>query len=195
MIIYRDGSGALVALDMETAKKWRRPYDPNKEALLGVACSPDGSHIAYLRQDFSQVNREITIGGEGPAVAPISVGSLVQGVAWAPDSKRLAYIEFDPKVGYSISAIDIASGQTTQIVHGPGYAAAPRWSPDGTRIAYQAQTESHDEVFVYDVAAGEPRPKRLGNDNNTRHTIPIGPWTGAACWFPLSTMSEGSSCT
>ena len=62
----------------------------------------------------------------------------------SPDGKRIAYV----RTGYdimtdrarrSVWVVDAATGLQTPLI--PGAASSPRWSPDGTRIAYVAAEE------------------------------------------------------
>jgi len=54
---------------------------------------------------------------------------------------------------YPIVWLD-SDGKTTPLVAQPGIYDAPRFSPDGKRLAYLANTGKNDDVFVYDLAGG-----------------------------------------
>ena len=57
---------------------------------------------------------------------------------------------------HTISVVDVASGQVTQIAEGSDFAGAVAWSPDGTRLAYYLQlvTGAPSQVYVLDMATG-----------------------------------------
>lgn len=73
----------------------------------------------------------------------------------APDGKSIAYVRgandiMTDRTHASIWLIDVASGEQTPLVTGPGNHSQPRWSPDGTRIAYLSRTAGQDgtQLFV-----------------------------------------------
>jgi Tol biopolymer transport system component len=152
-VLYRDGVGDLVALDLQTGNGFRRSIDVTNEALITAGCSGGGSRIAYLRQDFDDVNRElITAGSGGERVYSLPPGT--QGIAWSPDSSEIAYSVFTPQVGYSFSILDVASGEVREQVTGPGVAGPPRWSPDGKHLAFHAPVENLSQIWLYEINSG-----------------------------------------
>lgn len=73
----------------------------------------------------------------------------------APDGKSIAYVRgandiMTDRTHASIWLIDVASGEQTPLVTGLGNHSQPRWSPDGTRIAYLSRTAGQDgtQLFV-----------------------------------------------
>src|ERR1022692_3659449 len=61
-----------------------------------------------------------------------------------PDGAQVAYVRraydiMTHKAARSLWLIDVSSGAQSPIVEGPG-AGTPRWSPDGGRLAYVAQS-------------------------------------------------------
>ncbi|UOR16188.1 alpha/beta hydrolase family protein [Qipengyuania aquimaris] len=101
----------------------------------------------------------------------------------SPDGKQIAYVRrandimTDAAVS-SIWMVDTASGAQTPLVTGAGAHFAPRWSPDGSRLAY-VSTESGGgpELHVRWMASGE-------SANIT--ALPESP--GSLSWSPDGTM-------
>jgi dipeptidyl aminopeptidase/acylaminoacyl peptidase len=65
----------------------------------------------------------------------------------SPDGKAIAYVRqsgdiMSDRHRRSIWLIDLASGQQSPLASGPGGYGSPRWSPDGTRIAYIASVDA-----------------------------------------------------
>ena len=152
-VLYRDGAGDLVALELQTSDSFRRPIDVANEAFLAAACTSDGSRIAYLRQDFSKINREVFVAGTG-GTREFALPPGAQGIAWSPDGSRIALTAFNPQAGYTISILDVATGQQSEQASGAGVAGSPRWSPDGTRIAFHAPSGLLSQIWLYEIGSG-----------------------------------------
>lgn len=159
-IIYRDGLGNIVALDTSTGDAYTYSVDPTAEVIISAECTADGSHIAFLRQDFSNTDRELLIvdaAGEQRFALPPGT----QSIAWSPDASRIAYLVYAPTIGYTLATIDIATGEETEQIKGIGVAGGLGWSPDGTRLAYQAPFGTTSEIWLYTVDSFVERPDRL----------------------------------
>lgn len=78
------------------------------------------------------------------------------GVSLSPDGETLAFM-WNKTGRWQIYTLPIHGGEARQVTHASEAVAAPRWSPDGKRIAY-LQDYSGDEnfdLFVLDPATGE----------------------------------------
>ena len=158
MVLYRDGTGDLVARNLETGAVFRQAVDFENEVISQAMCSPDGSRIATLKLEFSNPNRTLDIRGGKPL--EIEVPSSVQDLAWSPDGTRIVTAAWDG-IGqvHELAVLDVATGESAPLETGPGYLSAVNWSPDGDRIAYYVQNISTGEsdIFVYDLASNEAR--------------------------------------
>src|SRR5450631_696293 len=71
-----------------------------------------------------------------------------------PDGRVIAYARkrYDiatDRARFAIWLVDVDSGTQTPVVTGPASYSSPRWSPDGTRLAYQAVDEQgHAQLMV-----------------------------------------------
>lgn len=88
-------------------------------------------HLHHLDLD-TRVTRALTTGG-------FVVGSF----AWSPDGRRIAFdhrLNSDPASGHTadISMVEVASGRRDLLVSQVGPDSNPRWSPDGSAIAFQS---------------------------------------------------------
>jgi Tol biopolymer transport system component len=77
--------------------------------------------------------------------------------AVSPDGSRLAYVGTGDEQGDDqIFIAGIDGTRVRQVTHAPNGAWSPAWSPDGTRIAYEALDSGHLlGLYVLDVASGE----------------------------------------
>ncbi|MEO5812902.1 MAG: S9 family peptidase [Rhodanobacter sp.] len=72
----------------------------------------------------------------------------------APDGKTVVYVRgandiMVDRTRTSIWSIDVASGEQTPLVAGPGSHTQPRWSPDGGRIAYLSKVDGQGGLQLF----------------------------------------------
>jgi len=93
-------------------------------------------------------------------------GSDLFNLEWAsdpeisPDGRTIAYVResndvMTDKARPSIWLIDVATGQQRPLVDGTGSYFSPRWSPDGTRLAYVAAEGGTPQLYVRWMGSGE----------------------------------------
>jgi TolB protein len=71
-------------------------------------------------------------------------------LAWAPDSKELAY-----SMAGSLWRQKLDTKEAVQITDGPGYDYQPDWSPDGKSIVYVSYQKDAMELWLLDLASGK----------------------------------------
>ena len=103
-----------------------------------------------------------------PATGPARyfTGSDLFNLEWAsdpeisPDGRTIAYVResndiMTDKARPSIWLIDVATGGQRPLIDGPGAYFSPRWSPDGTRLAYVAAVDGSPQLYVRWIGTGE----------------------------------------
>ena len=103
-----------------------------------------------------------------PATGPSRyfTGSDLFNLEWAsdpeisPDGRTIAYVResndvMTDKARRTIWLIDVATGQQRPLVAGAGSYFSPRWSPDGTRLAYVASEGASPQLYVRWMGSGE----------------------------------------
>ena len=78
----------------------------------------------------------------------------------SPDGRTIAYVRksndiMTDKARSTIWLVDTATGQQHPLVAGPGSYFSPRWSRDGTRLAYVAADNGAPQLYVRWMASGE----------------------------------------
>src|SRR5262249_694537 len=90
--------------------------------------SETGNSAIYLQAVGGKAARRISATTPGIARAE-------NGIAWSPDSQRLAFLSDAAKPGQSQLYVASLNGPTRKITNVKGFLDAPRWSPDGKTIA------------------------------------------------------------
>ncbi len=100
-----------------------------------------------------------------PQLSPIVPDDLfklkyVMSAAFSPSGKQIAYVvsHVDEKGEKELSTIwlmNVATGESRQLTSGTAVDAAPKWSPDGTRIAFMSSRNEKPQIFVIPVDGGE----------------------------------------
>jgi hypothetical protein len=122
--------------------------------------SPNGRWIAYQPEptggSFFGVDLIRPDGSK-----PMPIDQSAYDPAWAPDSRRLAYV-----TGGGIFVRDVVTGRTRTLVPDltasvfPKF-ASPKWSPDGRTIAYRYGNPLLHDLRVVDVKTGHVRTFRI----------------------------------
>lgn len=124
----------------------------------GPVWSPDGRSIAFTKSQsgYAQVGIVRVRDGE---VTPITYErNEHSGVSWSPDGDWLAYIRNDD-VGMSQDVVVARADGFRQLrflTRGKGMRSSPRFSPDGSRIAYLESTSTRtQDIWIVSLEGGE----------------------------------------
>jgi Tol biopolymer transport system component len=104
---------------------------------FALSVSPDGQKIAFVR-GREEKERLWVLGAEGGGARQVSerrAAGFFDQVAWAPDSRRIAFVSRMPlgeeKSRLDLCVADLETGKTTQVAEDVPKAA---WLPDGERL-------------------------------------------------------------
>ena len=108
-----------------------------------VAISPDGSHVAWIQSTTATTAKQTCVRGTSPDAATVMVKLAGSGErndsdpAFSPDSKVLVFFsnagQGEQKQLWAVNVDHLDPKQLTNL---SGYAARPRFSPDGKQIAF-----------------------------------------------------------
>jgi dipeptidyl aminopeptidase/acylaminoacyl peptidase len=84
---------------------------------------------------------------------------IASGPQISPDGRTIAYVRrsndiMTDRSRPSIWLIDVGSGQQRPLLSGTGSYSSPRWSPDGSRLAYIASDGGSPQLFIRWMASG-----------------------------------------
>ncbi len=178
--IRPDGKAALYTVarfetdePLEIRDVWQTSLEPDSqqgpnlilENASGAQWSPDGSKIAFLRNDSNDVTQIWTCTPEGDEQSQLtSHDQAVDIFSWAPSGQQIAYRadvrltpdppdDLTPRATRSIRyrqdgfgwrgdsfrqlfVIGLSNGMTQQLTNDEAEHGPPSWSPDGSKIAY-----------------------------------------------------------
>ena len=114
----------------------------------GVTFSPDGQHMAYVRQNDPEVGkyRILTASLEGDSETVLQIGAISEtpiALAWSPMGDEIYYCLYLVEQGLgAIDILDVRRGKSHRLVALKGkFLGALQWSPDGhTLFATYRQT-------------------------------------------------------
>ena len=158
--MYVDGlSGVVIAEDLGHSQRWKLQFDTQGGYISSFDCSQDGTRSAYIKSGPSSSGFVLAVSTAGEQKdLPMPAG--IFGVSWSPDGTKIAMASYAVADDtHTIALLDPASGQSEDLVSGPGTVGIPRWSPDGTQLAYDAFGASGSRIFVFTL--GQPAPIAL----------------------------------
>jgi serine/threonine protein kinase/dipeptidyl aminopeptidase/acylaminoacyl peptidase len=166
----RDGK-SLVYGDDITRRLWRiettAGATPERIELAGFeahipAIAPTGDRLAFVRSHANPDVYRFRPGGPPEPVAPSSFADRTP--VLSPDGSRFAFASSRSNGGGFADEIWVAAvdgSNATQLTTGPGVSqGAPRWSPDGRRIAFDSMDED-GTWHVWTIDADGSSPHRL----------------------------------
>jgi Tol biopolymer transport system component len=145
-----DPSDGITSADRDsmrplTSEPGTRDADP--------AVSPDGSTVAFVRKDTSDVPPALwLIDIDGSDEHPVTRAPAdVRSPAWSPDGSLIAFSAADEPEGRAVYTIH-PDGSDLQVVARGADIGDVAWSPDGVSIAYSGAASAGDSFDLWKVA-------------------------------------------
>lgn len=107
---------------------------------------------------------------------------------WSPDGKFIAYTDEeagdDLREAFGLGDVIIipaSGGEPRTICEHHAYVGSPRWSPDGSRLAYEASPTPDDQPLLWVSNVAAPQKSQLASDADLFPTEVE--WNNAGLWF------------
>ena len=112
------------------------------------AFSPDGSKIAYVRGELTDLDDVWIMNADGTGQTNLTPSPGQDGApVWSPDGNKIAFASArDGDWEIYVMNAD-GSGQRNLTRH-PGNDTEPSWSPDSSEIAFESSRDGNSEVFA-----------------------------------------------
>jgi Tol biopolymer transport system component len=135
-----------------------KPLSSIGESVRHLRVSRQGDRLAYVQENLDSDIWRLELGGRRKAVTRL-ISSTRRDMTphLSPNGKRVAYASY--RSGHSeIWVLNIDDSESVQVTsfNGP-FLLGPRWSPDGTGIAFSAGVEKNSEIYIVSAGGGKPR--------------------------------------
>jgi len=114
--------------------------------------SPDGSQLAFLSDQHGHFSAYTVPAAGGESQLILDTGHPAWQVEWSPDGKHLAVCCEMHGQDYGIFIVELETGKTVELGLN---AHAPKWSTDGTKLAFHADPRGWFDIGVYDLTSKE----------------------------------------
>ena len=167
-VAFRDGSNLFTV----------EPDGTNLTPLgsgRGPAWSPGGAQIAFVDAS-GQISR---MNADGTGRTPLTTG-FGRDPAWSPDGSSILFARYEEQSEClstrALYRMDASGGEASgvaQVVSSSEDAHLPRWSPDGSKIAYirQVWSDASDPPLYCDVFSYPPELAVMNADGTGMQTI------------------------
>ncbi|MBI4261862.1 MAG: PD40 domain-containing protein [Actinobacteria bacterium] len=153
---------------------------PTESQLLHFSWSPDGSRIAYTRQDPRFGYDIYVIDSDGTNATRLTDDGRSIHPDWSADGSRIAFSSFEgsDEASRDIYVMDADGSNRRRMTTTAATEFAPEWSPDGTMIAF-GRLEGGTGCSIV-VVAVDGSSERMLIDRQT-----AGGCVGSPAWQPL----------
>lgn len=141
------------------------------DGVLAYDWSPDFSQLAFVREDNIITILTDTTGATTPITGTFG---QISALAWSPAGTQLAVIHQpdDSTLQNTLTVIDLVADSTRDISTDLRIHDTPKWSPDGTQLAFSASVVFVDNPGrdLYVVDANSDSPQNLTNFAGDEHS-------------------------
>src|SRR5260370_4833580 len=162
---------------------------PASRSSVGPAITR--SHFAFTRRSIARAREGLASTGRSGSMGVMAPGHPITPVTarrpfeprditrirWitdphiSPDGRRVAFVVATPSEGRdeylsSVWMVDPEGGEPRRFTSGPKRDTAPRWSPDGTRLAFLSEREGKKKAQLYVMPADGGEATRLTDLKN-----------------------------
>jgi Tol biopolymer transport system component/DNA-binding winged helix-turn-helix (wHTH) protein len=151
------------------------------------AVSPKGDKLAFFTDLYkTSLRRRDLLHPEAPAVELLPSSRAQYAAQYSPDGKHIVFAS--ERSGVQGVWLSNEDGSNLVQISDPNYrAGSPHWSPDGSKIVFDAFPVDHWELYVADIA--DLRPRKLVT--NVRSGIRPS-WSHDGKWIYFASEDPGS---
>ena len=173
------GLEGIFVVDVRTGRE--HPVHPPHGGLF-PSWSPDGRAIAFstLQRDLNgeSIHLVTPAGTNLRDLAEPAFDAVQEGLAWSPDSRRIAYSGHSGDGNWAIWTMNSDGSDRRQLTfpavvpRGSGGDQIGAWSPDGTQLVYSSWHSGDFDLFVMNADGLGPPAHRLAPRRWCRRVAP-----------------------
>ena len=111
--------------------------------------SPDGSRLAFVRQDGEFLSVVVRSDGSDERVIATLANEMGRPPVWSPDGERVAFAGFR-----DLYVARADGGGVTNLTNDGRSYSRPAWSPDGTALAFASVYPGNSDIYSVAVDGG-----------------------------------------
>lgn len=160
------------------------PQDVAHDVDAGPAFSPDGTHMAYARDNDPEVGkfRLLMASPDGSGETILYIGDVEKEdvprqLAWSPDQKQIAYSHYgEPGVMSDIEIFELGDKKLHRLgTFKSDFVYEIQWMPDGRSLiivfAHKGSSVQRNQIGWISGRGGDPQP--ITRDTNSYKTLTI----------------------
>ncbi len=174
----RNGNFRLWQVGLEGQEPVGVPFGENDAMQPRIARHGGRLVYQYMPRDLDYWRVAFDAAGQPLPPQPVLTSTQIEKHAqFAPDGKHIAFVS-SQSGSYEVWVADLESGAKHQLTHvGGASVRTPRWSPDGTHLAFSALEGEHERIFLIPATGGTPQPLTSGTgDDRLPHWSRDGQW-------------------
>jgi dipeptidyl aminopeptidase/acylaminoacyl peptidase len=123
---------------------------PDGTTVVVSVTSPDPATDEYVGRLWT-----VPVDGSAPP-SGLTRGHRDTAPAWSPDGRWIAFLRAEPKGKPQLHVVEARGGEPVRLTDAPLGVSQPRFSPDGTRIAYLARVPEEGRYIAGEDPGAEP---------------------------------------
>ena len=139
------GTDTLAPIVVDSAANVQPALAPDR-TRIAFSSNRNGSYDLFVMEADGRSPRRITTDG-GTEGEP----------AWTPDGSRIVYSTTQPGAGSQIRSVMPDGKDSRLLTNSPGGNHSPDVSPDGRSVAFVSARAGNPDIYLMDLAGGEPR--------------------------------------
>ncbi|HEU5041735.1 MAG TPA: Ig-like domain-containing protein, partial [Gemmatimonadales bacterium] len=158
LLVASNRSGAFGIYQLRsTGNDTLTPILVDSAASVQPVLSPDRSRIAFSSNRNGSYDLFV-MDADGRNPRRITTDGGTEGEpAWTPDGSRIVYTTTQPGAGSQLRSVMPDGKDSRLLTNSPGGNQSPDVSPDGKTVAFVSAREGNPDVYLMDLAGGEPR--------------------------------------
>lgn len=172
-VILFAGSFEIAVMELKSGKRQQFTFSPLHKSNVHPTWSPDGSRIAFASNTDGDFDIYI-MDENGENLTNLTDDSPLHENAphWSPVSEKIVYSSYlDGFVGENVNLLDVRTGERQTLTTSNQPVAYPRWSPNGSQIAYFSTKPfepplSTSEIWRAKADGSDPEPLVTDGDAN-----------------------------